>query len=51
MREEAGAEFRNFLKIFEQKCKKPYRNDLCIFLVALYGYAYYCEDFIRSSLF
>jgi hypothetical protein len=51
MREEAGAEFRICLKIFNKKCKKPDRNDLQIFLVALYGSEYYCEDFIRSSLF
>ncbi len=32
------AEFRKFLKIFEPKMqKKQYRNDLHIFLVALYG--------------
>jgi hypothetical protein len=30
-----------------KKCKKPYRNDSHIFMVALYGSEYYCEDFIR----
>ncbi len=61
MKKEAWAEFRNLLKIFEKKCKKPYRNDFHSFLVtvrlrillwrSLYGSEYYCEDFIRSSLF
>ncbi len=40
-----------FWRFLNKKCKKPYRNYLYIFLVALHGSEYYCEEFIRSSLF
>jgi hypothetical protein len=40
-----------FEDFFNKKGKKPYRSDLHIFLEALYGSEYYCEDFIRSSHF